>query len=113
MLETIENEAKTLMAQHKDQRGRFTTSQKEAELCFYRRMYHMFRRQCINIFSEVPESELARQNKELKAKLKSVEDSYMAALHNKKQLQAQCILLQDTVVKLRDQVSKLQNKRKI
>ena len=112
MLETIENEAKTLMAQRKDQRGRFTTSQKEAELCFYRRMYHMFRRQCINIFSEVPESELARQNKELKAKLKSVEDSYMAALHNKKQLQAQCVLLQQTVAELRTENQKLKERKR-
>lgn len=111
MIEVIEKDARTLLAQRKDQRGKFT-SRTQAELSFYRRMYHMLRRQAVNLFTTAAPMPIEEELADVKAKLKTMEELCLSTIHNKKQLQAQCVLLQQIVVELRAENQKLKERKR-
>ena len=96
---TIEDQAKLLMSQHKNQEGRWDTLM-NVQLSFYKRMYKYYKAAVVNIFSQDIETVQA-DNKELKEKLKDLEIRFITSEHNKIQLKETCILLQNELKKLK------------
>jgi len=99
---STEIQAKTLLDQCKDQKGKFTSLHK-AQLSYYRRMYYYFRNLSINLFGTNEET-IRTENKELKQRNKDLNDSVIMLNNQKKHLQETCILLQHELAEARLQM---------